>query len=84
MVENRSAQFEPISLLRAQRVNLSADFTIQNQILQTRNQQQKNELLQEQSLPQEQILSIRKDIRDIQESNRQLNMSLTPLEQQIE
>ena len=79
-----ASQIEQINLLRAQRASLSTDFINQNQILQIQSQQQKNDLTQEQIFLQEQILSIRNDIRDIQDSNRQINMSLAPLEQQIE
>jgi hypothetical protein len=79
-----AAQIEQINALRAQRANLPADFTNRNQFLQMQTQILKSDLSQQQFLLQEQILEIRNDIRDIQESNRQMNMSLAPLEQQIE
>lgn len=79
-----AAQVEQLNTLRAERANLNTNFAIQNQFLQAQTQNQKDDLLQEQIFLQEQILSIRNEIREIQDTNQQIQMSMIPLDQQIE
>lgn len=77
-------QVEQLNALRTQRASLSQSLSVQNQALASQIQQQRNDLQQEQMFLQEQIFFLRKEIRDLQVDQRQTNMSLIPLEQQIQ
>lgn len=79
-----TAQTESLNNLHSQRAILPQTLAAQNRSWQNNVQQSRADLIEQQNTLQQQILNLRQEVYDLQISSQQTNMSLVPLEQQIQ
>ena len=77
-------QQQQLDVLKAERVNISAQILSQNLLIDSASQQQKTEIANEQAILQNEIFTLRGEINRLQAFYSQTRMSLVPLNQQLE
>lgn len=77
-------QQQQLDVLKAERVNISAQILNQNLLIDSASQQRKSEIANEQAILQNEIFTLRAEIDRLQTFYAQTRMSLVPLNQQLE
>ncbi len=77
-------QQQQLDILKAERVNISAQILSQNLLIDSASQQQKREIANEQAILQNEIFTLRGEIDRLKNYYSQTRMSLVPLNQQLE
>lgn len=77
-------QQQQLDILKAGRVNISAQILSQNLLIDSASQQRKIEIANEQAILQNEIFTLRGEIDRLQTFYAQTRMSLVPLNQQLE
>lgn len=77
-------QQQQLDILKAERVNISAQILSQNRLIDSASQQQRSEIANEQAILQNEIFTLRAEIDRLQSFYAQTRMSLVPLNQQLE
>lgn len=77
-------QQQQLDILKAERVNISAQILSQNLLIDSTAQQQRADIANEQALLQNEIFTLRGEIDRLRNFYSQTRMSLVPLNQQLE
>ncbi len=77
-------QQQQLDILKAERVNISAQILSQNLLIDSSAQQQKTDIANEQAILQNEIFTLRGEIDRLRNFYSQTRMSLVPLNQQLE
>lgn len=78
-----ASQKQQLAVLRAQKLNISAEVLRQTRLINSASQQQKSELIESQTAIQDEIFSLRAEIERLHSAYAQVRMSYLPLNQQI-